>query len=96
MSQIQLNDRIIPRQDMIESKIDGDLVMMNLELEHYFGLNSVGTAIWEMLPKQPTFNSLIEQLMLKFEIDHDTCVKETSDFITLLENQKLISIEKAY
>ncbi|MBN2669518.1 MAG: lasso peptide biosynthesis PqqD family chaperone [Bacteroidales bacterium] len=89
------NDKIIyVNTDLLNSQIDGETVMMSLELGKYFGLNEVGSKIWELIQTPKTLNKVVEQLVEIYEIDYATCLKETSEFLASLYEQKLIYFDK--
>ncbi len=92
MKIIELSHKIIPNKEPLTSEIDGEKVMLSLELDKYFGMNPVGSAIWEMLEAEPTFQELIDKLTQKYDVDTETCTKETREFLQHLLEQKLIEI----
>ncbi len=40
---------VAPESVMIRTFDDGESVLLHLETEHYFGLNAVGSRMWELL-----------------------------------------------
>ncbi len=50
------SDSVIKRnEEIISSEIDGETVMMDLSFEHDFGLENIGTRIWQLLKNETSF-----------------------------------------
>ena len=65
MADLTLNDRVAVPEAVISRELDGETVVLNLETGVYFGLDGVGTDIWNALQKggriEDTFNALLQQ-----------------------------------
>ncbi len=87
------SDKIIRRStDVIASEMEDELVMMSMENNAYYGLNSVGRKIWELLESEKTLSSLCDQLMDKYDVDIETCRKDVSKLIVKLEQVGLVTV----
>lgn len=84
----------VQRKDsnLICSKLDSDLVMMDMESGSYLSLNKTGRIIWEQLEKPILVADLIKDLTNRFSVDEKTCTFETIDFLTKIAGQKALSI----
>ena len=81
-----------PEQDF--SYIDGEVVMLSLRNGEYYGLDAVGTRIWELLEQPVRFSFLIDNLMEEFEVERGICEKDTREYLeTLLARQLLREVE---
>jgi hypothetical protein len=61
---------------------DGHLVILNLRNGGYYGLNSVGGRILQLIQDPMTVGELQARLMTEYEVDADSC---RSDLVALLE-----------
>ena len=83
--------------EIIFSKVDGDLILLDIRKGKYFFINKIGSVIWEKLATPQTFESLVDQLLNEYNIDRTTCEQETAAFIEsvlnlgFLETQQLSS-----
>ncbi len=93
MSQIKANTKLILNQELLQSEIDGETIMMSIDNGKYYGLNNVASRIWEIVKTEPIFSELINTLLSEYEIEEDKCKTETLDFLNNLINNKLIKIE---
>ena len=75
-------DAIMVRNDgLLTTEVDGELVAMSIEQGACFGLNGVGTRIWELLAEPRSIDDLCAQLCGEFDVDPAVC---RSDVVALL------------
>ena len=78
-------------EEVLSSKIDEEVILMSIEAGYYFGLDPVGSNIWELLSKQPaSVDELVLSMMEEYEVDEDTCRKDVQAFIDDMSSRKLI------
>lgn len=82
-------------QDQVASEVDGEVVMMSIEKGNYYGLNPVGSRIWQLIETPVSVSALCDQLSEEFEVDRDTCQSEVLALLAELEAQSLIEIGAA-
>lgn len=86
-------ETLIIRQDgFLTADLDGEKVMMSINQGKYYGLNSMGSLIWEYLNEPLTVQQLIVKLMMGFQIDEDTCFGDVSCFLNKMQQKGLISL----
>lgn len=72
--------------------MDGETVMMSIENGEYFGLNSVGSRMWELIENPIKVDTLIELLLDEFDVSREQCEAETMEFLNHLLDKKLLTI----
>lgn len=64
-----------------------EAVMMSVTAGSYYGLNAVGSRIWELLEAPKTITQLCAQICEEFEVDAQTCEAEILKFVRdLIDN----------
>lgn len=77
--------------EILSSKIDEEAILMSIEEEFYFGLDSIGSRIWELLSIKPaTVNELVVLLMKEYEVNEKVCREDVQQFIDKISIKKLI------
>lgn len=85
------NDQAYIRNNAIESAVMGDEIgMLNVETGKYFILDPIATDIWHALEKPMTMTHLVLHLTQIYEVDQETCLKETEIFLSELIDNKLV------
>ena len=88
------NDILARNPEIISSKIDDEVVMMSVEEGKYFGLDSIGSTIWELLETPQSLKALIPQLLAQFEVSEEQCLQDCSSFILAMLDKKTLIIQK--
>lgn len=74
-------------ENNLSSKIDDELVMVNINQGAYYTMNAVATRIWELLVEDRSVDELVELLTNEYAIDRATCTEEVNAFLqTLIKN----------
>jgi len=77
-------------EGIITADLDGEVGMMLVEKGEYIGLDAVGTSIWEFLKEPTLVLELVAKLLEKYDIDKETCLTQTVDFLQQLSDNNLI------
>lgn len=82
---------IISRHEsIIHSKLDDEIVMLSIEKGKYFGLNPVGSRIWELIEEPKTVSTIISTLADEYEVSLETCEKDLLHFLSQMAEQQII------
>ena len=78
---------------VVLKEMDEGAVLFCSRTEVYFGLNQVGSAIWNQLSDgDGTFDGLLDALQSVVpEIDRDTLAADVREFLTALEENELVT-----
>ena len=81
MTELDINSRLTRNPELITADMDGDTVMMNIANGKYFGINEVGSRVWELLESPVSVADLCRHIAAEFEVDDSRC---RSDLLKLL------------
>jgi hypothetical protein len=85
---LDLTARYAPHREAIESRLGEEMVILHLERGIYFGLDAVGTIVWERLQTGETPEAILEYVCKHFDEVPETVDKDVSTFLQqLLENE---------
>ena len=82
--------RYVQSKQVVQSKIDDEVVMMDIESGFYFGLNSVASIIWELLKDGKTVDELADYLITEYDVSREQCLEETDILIKKMLDLKVI------
>jgi len=84
-------DTIISRvEEVVASDIDGETVMMSIENGKYYGLDDIGSRIWELIEEPIKVSDLVDTLLGRYEVDRRTCEKDVLKFLNELDDDKIL------
>ncbi len=80
--------------DVLSQEVSGETVLLDLNNENYFGLNEVGTRIWQLLQEDGSLLSVLERMLKEYDVTEDQFVMDIEQLITNLNEAGLIEIIK--
>jgi len=81
------------KADLLFNEIDGEVVMLSIENSEYYGMDKVGSRIWELLEQPLSFKELVAKLTEEYEVSEQQCADDTMAFLKKLTDKKLVLIE---
>ena len=80
--------------DVLSQEVSGETVLLDLNNENYFGLNEVGTRIWQLLQEQNNLEKIYDIMLDEYEVDTKRLRKDFDDIIKQLVDTGLITIKE--
>lgn len=92
---IAMTTKLIQKNQVIASDLVDEIIMMNLDSDSYYALDPVGSHIWRLLEQPTSVADLCNSLQEIFDVDSETCQKDTLPLLQQLLDEKLVRIVKA-
>ena len=93
---MQLTDRFVVSEDVVAREVGGEIVLLDLNSGQYFGLDSVGGRIWELLSERPhTLAELCDLVEAEFDAPRERIEADLLSLATELKAQELIAASSA-
>lgn len=92
MSQIVFSSKFIVPDTTLIQESSGEAVILGLASESYYGLNSVGTRMWNALINADSIQEAYDKLSAEFDVDQTTLRSDMEAFIADLIESQLIQI----
>ena len=70
-------------------------VLLNLNTEKYFGLDAVGTRMWQLVTSSPSIEAARIQLLEEYDVDSETLRCNLSELLEHLVENGLIATQPA-
>lgn len=68
METVTLNDSVKIAKEVVFQKVGEEIVLLNLETGFYYGLNPVGSRVWELLAEEGSLRAVFEKLEKEYEV----------------------------
>jgi len=81
--------------DVMLRELDGESVLLNLDNGRYYGLDGVGTRLYELLTTSATVEAALEAALAEYEVVADTLRGDLAALIVRLVDEGLIEIADA-
>jgi hypothetical protein len=82
--------KFVISEEALSQEVNGETVILDLKSESYFGLDEVGTRIWQLLNKGNTPQQIHDLLLVEYEVDAEQLQKDISELISQLADAGLI------
>jgi hypothetical protein len=92
---ISFADRATIPANVLIRFLDEESVLLNLNTERYFGLDPVGTRMWQLVTSAPTIEAAYCQLIDEFDVDPETLRSNLHDLLHHLVENGLIAMQPA-
>ena len=79
-------------KDHLASDLGGESVILSMSSGKYYGLNRVSQDIWSAIQAPKSLDNIVAELLEKYEIDRETCVKEVAAVLKSLADEGLVEI----
>lgn len=85
---------VITRDEtVLAAEIDGEIVLMSVTEGRYFGLNQVGSDIWNRLATPQSFGDLCTALIVDYDADPKTIAAEAEALLVRMSERKLVDLQ---
>ena len=78
------------KEEVVFRNLQGEGVLLNLQTGTYYGLDSIGTRIWDLIEKYGSLQKVLDKLLEENDVTKEQCTKDLADFVLLLKENKLI------
>ena len=85
-----MSQRIAISPDVLFQEVGGETVLLDLESEHYFGLDAVGTRIWGLLGEGVSVAAMVDTLLQEYEVERATLEADVAELLSRLAEAGLI------
>jgi hypothetical protein len=95
MRMVEFENRTVVPRHVLVRHLEGESVLLNLQTERYFGLDTTGTRMWEHLASSPSIEEAYERLLEEFEVEPGLLRANLSELLTNLVQNGLLNVEPA-
>jgi len=89
---MNLNSKIKIDSTVFAQEVDNEMVLFNASSEHYFGLDEVGTTIWNYIEQSRDLKVVLNSILDKYDADKSILERDLKIFIKKLENSGLVEV----
>jgi coenzyme PQQ synthesis protein D (PqqD) len=87
-----LESRIRVNEDVLSQELNGEAVLLNLKTGVYFGLDAVGTRVWQLFSDRKGVAQVLDALVAEYEVPRERCAQDLVALITKLQDHGLVTL----
>ena len=89
---MNLNQTVTISDEVVFQEVSGETVLLDLNSESYFGLDPVGTRIWQLIADHQSLQSVFTALLEEFEVEESALKNDLDNLFRELQTQGLVSL----
>ncbi len=89
---VSLDSRVRIPESVVFKELAGETVLLHLDSGVYFGLDPVGTRIWQLLQQHRQLRDVLPALVQEFEVEEEPCRADLLQFGATLCSHGLLEL----
>ena len=90
---MNLNQTITLSPEVISQEVSGETVLLDLESENYFGLDEVGTRIWQLIKETSDLHAIFDTLLQEYEVEEKRLASDLEVLLGEISGLGLVTME---
>lgn len=91
---LSLDSRVRIEEEVVYRELEGEAVVLNLKTGRYFGLDPVGTRIWQLLPDH-SLREILRLLVSEYEAGEQQIREDLIRLVEQLRDQQLVRVAES-
>ncbi len=87
--------RVAVGRDVLVQVLRDEVVILNMKSEEYFGLDDIGTRMWQVLTTSETIEQAYRALIEEYQVEPDQLRQDLSELVGNLVDKGLLEIHAA-
>ena len=83
-------DRFNISDEVLSQEVNGETVLLDLDGESYFGLNEVGTRIWQLISAESTVTEVLNTLSDEYDASREQLENDVGELLAKLADAGLV------
>lgn len=79
--------------ELVQTKVDDELVMMDLATGDCYGISGAGIQIWGLLKSEPRVCDIVSQICSEYDVSEDRCFSDVQQFLEHLKELNLVEYQ---
>ena len=92
-SEVSVLSTVVAAKEQTSCDLDGESVVLDMSSGKYYGLNSVGGAVWNLIQQPKTVRDLRDALVAEFEVDPQRCEEDLLAWLESMSDKGLVKVE---
>lgn len=88
---MNLTEKVITPTHVMARQVDDETVILDLEGGAYFGLDAIGTRVWQLLNAGKTLAEVCDVMVGEFEVERADLERDVLALVSELDSNQLIS-----
>ncbi len=83
---------VVASSGQVASDLGGEVAILGLKSDKYYGLDAVGARIWELIQRPRLVSEIRDTLVAEYEVEPDRCEVDLLALLQTLSDEGLIEV----
>jgi Coenzyme PQQ synthesis protein D (PqqD) len=93
MTHITNNTLVAVAEDVVSCDLLEETAILNMKNSVYYGLDPVGTRIWNLIQQPITIQEILDVLLAEYDVEPERCQADLYELIEQLIDNQLVEIK---
>ena len=93
MSGISLESRVAISEDTVFRELDGEAVILQLDSGMYYGLDPIGTRLWQLMGTHGRLRQVYDAALAEFDVDPAVLERDLLKLVSDLTSRNLLVVQ---
>ena len=90
---MKLDKKVQFAETVFSQEVDGEMVLLDMNTENYFGLDEVGSFIWQTIEAEGgALEKVLDVLLEAYDVDEDVLRRDLLNFVERLAESGLVQV----
>jgi hypothetical protein len=90
---VDKHSTVVAAKDQVSSDLGGEVAILDLKAGVYYGLDTVGARVWELIQVPRTVGAIRKILVSEYDVESDRCESDLLALLQELADEGLVEVE---
>lgn len=91
--EITLKSLVVVAKDMVSCDLQGETAILNLNDGVYYGLDEVGTSIWNLIQTPITVEKILNELLKIYDVEKEKCQSDLYELMNDMAEKGILEVK---
>ncbi len=91
--EFSLDSKIVIAKDVVSCDLQGETAILDMKNGVYYGLDEVGTSIWNLIQKPIKVENILKELLRTYDVGREECQRDLYDLLNEMDENGLLEIK---
>jgi hypothetical protein len=92
---LSVHSVVVAASEQVSCPLGEESAILNLKNSVYYGMNPIGTRVWNLLKEPRSVGELRDALLGEYEVDAKLCERDLLDLLEKMKSEGLIEVRSA-
>ena len=91
---MNIKKKLLLSDNVFAQEVDGEMVLLDMNSENYFGLDEVGCDIWQAIQGNNSLQAVYDSMLENYDVEPERLKKDLVEFVDQLREAGLIELQE--